>query len=90
MHLYYKYEYIIEHSIDWILDTAHRILVHDAKIRLWELEKISLSRQPQTKDDADTLNDHFSKLMDSLYSIVNSTEEKEYNTIPDGELIMIE
>lgn len=88
--MYYEYEYIISHSPEWIRNLAKKIAGEDAKEKKWELVKISLSRQPQTQEDAFSLSSRFDEITTHLDDIIRVAEGREpVANLKDGELIMV-
>lgn len=63
---------------------------HVSYQRMWELNKIVLSRQPQTESDASELNFSFRQIADQLEDNIRLSEGKSPKAeMSDGEVIII-
>lgn len=62
----------------------------DAYDKIWDLNKISLGRQPQTESDAAELNESYRSISESLQDQIRISERKETVTnLRDGELVVV-
>lgn len=70
-------DYIISLGADRIEDLVCHFVKSDANAKLWELQQISLSFQPQTDQDASRLSDKFDELIDLLEDQIRIADGKE-------------
>jgi len=86
----YTDEYILSKSSDWISDTVKYILKEDAETKMWEMQKISIGRQPQTEEDASSLSSYIGDIYLTLEDQIRYAEGKELKSnMRDGELVFV-
>lgn len=87
---HWEEEYVLSHDWDWIRDRFNKMIRSASYQKIWELNKISLSRQPQTESDASSLSDSFREIFSKLEDNIRISEgRKSKAELYDGEMQMV-